>query len=104
MPLTRACLSRSSAEASRQALTATSVLSFFLTFSANLSSRSVASGRRLRTTSSTCSSKSFSLAAPMRRNDVLDMFEQVLGDFLVHLKLAGIDDAHIEAGFDRVIQ
>ena len=37
-------------------------------------------------------------------DDVFDQFQKFLVDLLVHLKLPGVDDPHIEAGFDRVIQ
>ena len=36
--------------------------------------------------------------------DVLDQFEQVLGDLLVNGELPGVDDAHVEPGVDGVIQ
>ena len=35
---------------------------------------------------------------------VFDEFEQVLGNLLVHFQHAGVDDAHVEAGLDGVIQ
>ena len=35
---------------------------------------------------------------------VLDVREQLLGDVLVDRELAGVDDAHVHAGLDRVIQ
>ena len=68
-----------------QVLGAASAPPCFLTVSANSTSRSVASGRRLSSTSSTRSSKS-------------------LGNLFVHRELAGVDDAHVQAGPDRVIQ
>ncbi len=55
------------------------------TVSAKVTSRSVASGRRLKRTSSTCWSSVF-----------VDLF--VDGD------LAGVDDPHVEAGLDGVVQ
>ncbi len=55
------------------------------TVSANSSSRSVASGRRFSSTSSTRSSRS-------ARNLFVDR------------QLAGVDDAHVQAGLDRVVQ
>ena len=36
--------------------------------------------------------------------DVLDVLEQVLRDVLVDDELAGVDDAHVHAGLDRVVQ
>ena len=41
--------------------------------------------------------------APVQQH-VLHKFEQILGDLLVHRKLPGVDDPHVEAGADRVIQ
>ena len=35
---------------------------------------------------------------PAVEQHVLDAFEQVLGDLLVDLELAGVDDPHVEAG------
>ena len=35
---------------------------------------------------------------------VLDALEQVLGDLLVDLELAGVDDPHVEPGADRVVE
>ncbi len=32
------------------------------------------------------------------------MLEQIRGNVLVHRELAGVDDAHVEAGLDRVIE
>src|ERR1700677_1247584 len=36
--------------------------------------------------------------------DVLDQFQEVLGNFLIDAEHAGVDDAHIEAGLDGVIE
>ncbi len=41
---------------------------------------------------------------PAVEHDVLDVLEQVLGDLLVDLELAGVDDAHVEAGLDGVVE
>ena len=41
---------------------------------------------------------------PAVQEHVLDSFEQVLGDLLVDLELAGVDDPHVQAGADRVVQ
>ena len=84
MPLTRACESRSSTVPARQASAFSTVLVLAATVSAKVTSRSVASGRRLKRTSSTC------------REFLVDLF--VDGD------LAGVDDAHVEAGLDGVVQ
>ena len=35
---------------------------------------------------------------------VLDAFQEVLGNLIVNLKLAGIDNAHVQAGLDRVVE
>ena len=87
MPLTSACASRSSTgavapgdvgfDASRRPC--------FLTVSANSTSRSVASGRRLSSTSST-------------------RFEQLGRNLFVDGQLAGVDDAHVQPGADGVVQ
>ena len=39
---------------------------------------------------------------PAVEDDVLDVLEQVLRDVLVDDELAGVDDAHVEAGLDGV--
>ena len=41
---------------------------------------------------------------PSIQQDVLDQFQQILGDLLIDSQLAGIDDGHVQPGFDRVIQ
>ena len=41
---------------------------------------------------------------PAVEQHVLDALEQVLGDLLVDLELAGVDDAHVQPGADGVIQ
>ena len=41
---------------------------------------------------------------PAVQEHVLDPFEQVLGDLFVDLELAGVDDPHVEAGADGVVQ
>ena len=41
------------------------------------------------------------VVAPVE-DDVLDELEQLRRDVLVHDELAGVDDAHVEAGADRV--
>ncbi len=41
---------------------------------------------------------------PPVEEHVLDVLEQVRRNVLVHRQLAGIDDAHVEAGLDGVIQ
>ena len=41
---------------------------------------------------------------PAVEDDVLDVLEQILRDVLVDHQLAGVDDAHVHAGPDRVIQ
>ena len=41
---------------------------------------------------------------PAVEQHVLDALEQVLGDLLVDLELAGVDDAHVEAGADGVVE
>ena len=41
---------------------------------------------------------------PAVEDDVLDVLEQILRDVLVDDELAGVDDAHVHAGLDRVIQ
>ena len=41
---------------------------------------------------------------PAVQEDVLDPFEQVLGDLFVDLELAGVDDPHVQAGADGVIE
>ena len=51
--------------------------------SANLISRSVASGRRFSRTSST-------------------QFQQILGNLVIHRKLPGVDDAHVQPGTNGV--
>ena len=41
---------------------------------------------------------------PPIEEDVLDALEQVGLDVLVHRELTGVDDAHVEAGADRVVE
>ena len=41
---------------------------------------------------------------PAVEDDVLDVLEQILRDVLVDDQLAGVDDAHVEAGLDGVIE
>ena len=41
---------------------------------------------------------------PAVEDHVLDVLEQIRRDVLVHRELAGVDDAHVEAGLDRVVQ
>ena len=41
---------------------------------------------------------------PAVEDDVLDVLEQILRDVLVDDELAGVDDAHVEAGLDGVVQ
>ncbi len=41
---------------------------------------------------------------PAVEQHVLDELQQVLGDLLVDLEHAGVDDAHVEPGLDRVIE
>ena len=41
------------------------------------------------------------VVAPVE-DHVLDVLQQIGWNVLVHDQLAGIDDAHVEAGFDRV--
>ena len=41
---------------------------------------------------------------PAVEDDVLDVLEQILRDVLVDDQLAGVDDAHVHAGLDRVIE
>ena len=41
---------------------------------------------------------------PAVEQHVLDALEQVLGDLLVDLELAGVDDAHVEPGADGVVE
>ena len=41
---------------------------------------------------------------PAVEQHVLDALEQVLGDLLVDLELAGVDDAHVQPGLDRVVE
>src|SRR5260370_16748740 len=41
---------------------------------------------------------------PAIENDVFDHFQQVPGDVLVDLQLGRIDDSHVEAGADGVIE
>ena len=43
------------------------------------------------------------VGAPVEQ-DILDQFEQVGGNLFVDTEHAGIDDAHVHAGFDRVIE
>jgi hypothetical protein len=35
---------------------------------------------------------------------ILHVFQQVLGDVVVHAHLTGVDDAHVETGFDGVVE
>ena len=62
MPRTRACAIRSSIVPFLQASSTAGPFSWALTDSAKATSRSVASGRRLRSTSSTRSSRSFGIS------------------------------------------
>ena len=41
---------------------------------------------------------------PAVEDDVLDVLEQILRDVLVDDQLAGVDDPHVHAGLDRVIE
>ena len=41
---------------------------------------------------------------PAVEQHVLDALEQVFRDLLVDLQLAGVDDAHVEAGLDGVVE
>ena len=41
---------------------------------------------------------------PAVEDHVLDVLEQILRDVLVDDELAGVDDAHVEAGLDRVVE
>ena len=41
---------------------------------------------------------------PAVEDDVFDVLEQILRDVLVDDQLAGVDDAHVHAGLDRVIE
>ena len=41
---------------------------------------------------------------PAVEDDVLDVLEQILGDVLVDDQLAGVDDPHVHAGLDRVVE
>ena len=85
MPWTSACSSRFSTGASRQERSTSRCVASPLTVSANATRRSVASGRR-------------------SKMHVLDALEQVGRDVLVDDELAGVDDAHVEAGVDRVVE
>ena len=84
-PCTSACDSRASTGAARQA----SIL--FLLRPAALDGR-----RKL--------DQPLGGVGPAVEDDVLDVLEQILRNVLVHDQLAGIDDAHVEAGLDGVIQ
>ncbi len=63
IPCTSACASRSSTGRFRHERSSSTLLPPLFTVSANFTSRSVASLRRLRITSSTCSSRSFGISA-----------------------------------------
>ena len=41
---------------------------------------------------------------PAVEQHVLDAFQQVLGNLLIHRQHAGVDDAHVEAGLDGVVE
>ena len=41
---------------------------------------------------------------PPIQQDVLDQFQQVLGDLFIHAQLAGIDNRHVQPGLDGMIQ
>ena len=41
---------------------------------------------------------------PTVQQDIFDVHQQVGVDFVIDLQLRGIDDAHVQTGFDRVIQ
>ena len=86
MPLIRACLSRSSTRASRQARAWRGVLLALLLDRLGELGEPVGG------------------VGPAVEQHVLDVLEQVLRDFLVDLELAGIDDAHVEPGVDRVVE
>ena len=85
MPLTSACESRSSTEPWRQARSASRSVDFALH---GLGERDQPLGR----------------VRPAVQEHVLDELEQVLGDLLVDRELAGVDDPHVEAGADRVVE
>ena len=85
MPCTSACSSRFSTGASRQERS---------------TSRRVASPR---TRPAYSTSRSVASATPVE-DDVLDELEQLGRDVLVDHELAGVDDAHVEAGADRVVE
>ena len=48
--------------------------------------------------------ETFGGVGPPVEDDVLDLLEQILRNVLVHNQLAGVDDAHVHAGLDRVIE
>ena len=85
IPFTSACERRSSTGACRHASFSIGVFSLALTLSAKSTSRSVASSRRLSSTSST---------------RVL----QFRLDLFVNGELTGVDDRHVESGLDGVKQ
>ena len=87
MPLTRAWARRSSTgpRSARRRACDRGLLARAFTVSAKATSRSVASGRRFE-------------------EDVLDPLEEVLRDLLVDRELAGVDDPHVEAGADGVVE
>ena len=43
------------------------------------------------------------IGTPIQQH-IFHAFEQVFGNLFVDFQLAGVDDAHVEASFDRVIQ
>ena len=86
MPVIRACLSRSSTGASRQARSLVVVLLALLLDRLGELGQPVGG------------------VGPAVEQDVLDPLEQVLGDLLVDLELAGVDDPHVEPGLDRVVE
>ena len=84
-PCTSACESRSWTGADRQAVSCSRFVPPPLTVAANSTSRSVAS-------------------APAVEDHVFDVLEQILRNVFVDDQLAGIDDAHVEAGLDRMVE
>ena len=86
MPLTSACLSRSSTGASRQASVALAGLR----------------ARRLHRLGEL--DQPFGGVGPAIEQHVFDVFEQILGNLLVDRELAGVDDAHVQAGADGVVE
>ena len=87
MPLTRACLSRSPRGRSRHELCPGPVPWFPLCLD-RLGELGQAVGG----------------VGTAVEQHILDAFEQILGDLLIDLELAGVDDPHVEAGLDRVVE